>query len=110
MPGARPDALHTRDPAQLTVHDGERPSRDHLTLDHSIPQLFLVAITLVVAIEESRHRSVAPVDDLHAAAAFHEAALADEHIATAITLAQAQVSEIGGLAIDRRALALATLA
>jgi len=66
---------------------------NHLTLDHSIPQLFLVAITPRRSDRESETQERCASRRSARRRRVHEAALADEHIATAITLAQAQVSE-----------------
>ena len=98
------------DPAQLGVDDGDGAARHHLALDQPVAQPLLVGVALLVAIEEARHGRVAPVDDLHAAARFDEAARADQDVAALAALLQAQVPEVGRLAIDGRRVALAALA
>ncbi len=107
---AREGPLRRGDPAQIGVDDGDRAARQHLALDQPIAEALLVGVPFFVAVEEARHGGVAPVDDLHAAARLDEAARADQHVAPLAVLFEAQVAEVGRLAIDRRRVPLAALA
>ena len=112
LPGAqiaRERPLRGRDPAQIGVDDRDRAAREHLALDQLVAQPLLVGVAFLVAVEEARHGRVAPVDDLHAAARLDEAARADQDVAALAALLQAQVAEVGRLAIDGRRVALAAL-
>src|SRR5437667_265675 len=75
-----------------------------------IAEALLVGVPFLVAVEEARDGRVAPVDDLHAAARLDEAARADQDVAPLAILFEAQVPEVGRLAIDRRRVPLAALA
>ena len=112
LPGAdiaRERPLRGRDPAQIGVDDRDRAAREDLALDQLVAQAFLVRVAFLVTVKEARYGRVPPVDDLHAAARFHEAARADEHVAALAALLQTQVAEVGRLAIDGRRVALAPL-
>ena len=107
---AREGPLRRGDPAQIGVDDGDRAARQHLAFHQPIAEALLVGVPFFVAVEEARDGGVAPVDDLHAAARLDEAARADQDVAPLAVLFEAQVAEVGGLAIDRRRVPLAALA
>jgi hypothetical protein len=107
---ARERPLRRGDAAELGVDDGDRAARDDLAFDQAIAQALLVGVPFLVAVKEARHRRVPPVDDLYAAARLDEGARPDEDVAPLAPFVEAQVPEVGGLAIDGRVLALAALA
>src|SRR5262249_25576025 len=103
-PGARAEgpaegALRRRDPSQLGVDDPDPAPREHLALDEPVAEALLVGVAFLVAVEEPRDGGVAPVDDLHAAARLDVTPRADEHVAPLAALLEAQVAEVGRLAI-----------
>ena len=92
---ARVRPLRGGHPAQLRLDDGHRAPGQDLALDQAVAQALLVAVALLVAIKEARHRRVSPVDDLHAAARLDEGPRPDEHVAPPAVLLQPQVAEVG---------------
>jgi hypothetical protein len=86
-------ALRCLDAPQCGVADQQRTPRDHLSGTHAPGELLLVLVTLLVAVEDPRHRCVSPVDDSRIP--FHARGAAEAEISLGLALAQAQMGEVG---------------
>ncbi len=93
-------ALRRVDPSEVPVADRHRPPRHDHALPRAARDLLLVLLPLAVAVEDARDRCVAPVDDRIPG---EEArGPADQDVLDAAPLAQTQMGEVWGRAVDRR--------
>ena len=91
-------ALGRLHPLQGAVADREGAPSQDAPLDGSTVDLLLVLVPLLVAVEELSDRGVTPVDDPQTL--LQVGALAQAEIPDPVSLLEAEVSEVGRVAID----------
>jgi hypothetical protein len=102
------DALGRLDAVEARIPDPQGAARLHVALAPSPAKGLLVVFALAVAVEDLRHRGVAPVDD--AQAGVDAGGAPQEEVPGFVVFGELQVGEVGGGRVDLHlVLALADL-
>src|SRR5690554_5996897 len=94
------DALRRLDALEHAALDRERALHEHLALDLARAEFLLIFIALFVAIIDSAHGRVAPIDDAHAGLRVEVGAPSDEDLAELIVLFEDHAPKIRRACVD----------
>src|SRR5689334_9056761 len=95
----RKRALRCGHPAQGGVHDGQTAARDDRSRDFAIAEHLVVIVALFVAVKQTAHRGVSPIDNADPPLAVEVRAAADEYVASLAVFFQGEVAEVGRLGV-----------